>query len=120
NDLITFSEKQDSRNNQYSFGMTQGPSGKYYIIAQRSTGNASFEIWSSDDGINFKKTVSKHELKMEDGSTVAFGKMSISNTRCNGEMDGIVPIVINGVYKYDDGGVQREKNCYYYIVLELP
>lgn len=116
NDPIQFEEEQTSAENKYAFGMTQGPSGKYYIIAENVSyeceEEASFEIWSSDDGIHFEEAVARHTLKMKNGTTVPTGRPSVANSRMNGVVDGIVPIIFNGYYK--------EQFCYYSVVLELP
>lgn len=110
NDKISFTAKNGSYSNTYSLGMTQGPSGKYYIVAMYCSGNtkANFEIWSSDDGISFTNVVERHELKTVDGETVAKNKIVIANSRSNSIIDGNVPLLING------------DNCYYNIVLTLP
>ncbi len=113
---IQFEERQNSEENKYDFGMTQGPSGKYYIIAENVAPQgqqaASFEIWSSDDGIHFKQVVERHVLKMKNGTTTESGRLSAANSRLNGVVDGIMPILFNGYYK--------EQFCYYSVVLELP
>ncbi|MBQ7922549.1 MAG: S-layer homology domain-containing protein [Clostridia bacterium] len=116
NEPIQFEEEQDTAENKYTFGMTQGPSGKYYIIAENVSAEgskaASFEIWSSDDGIHFEETVERHTLRLRNNKTVESGRLSVANSRMNGVVDGIVPIIFNGYYK--------EQFCFYSIVLELP
>jgi len=114
NEPMEFSEGNGGRKNTYSFCMTQGPSGTYYIIAMSKYGsvNASFEVWSSEDGLTYKRVVNRHELKTESGEVVEPGKVIISNSRCHSVMDGVVTIIFDSSH--------NNEACYYSVVLELP
>ncbi|MBQ8525052.1 MAG: S-layer homology domain-containing protein [Clostridia bacterium] len=115
NEEIELTEENGGRKNNYSIGITQGPSGKLYIVAQYtySTAKANFEIWCSEDGgMTYKRVVQRHELKMKDGTTVPASKIVIANSRSNSILDGTVPLLING----DKDGSE----CYYNVVLTLP
>ncbi len=116
NEPIVFSAPQSSYSNKYSFVMTQGKSGRYYIIAENMYGKASkeagFEIWSSDDGINFTSQVERHVLKTLSGESLPGGYLTVASTRCNSVMDGIAAILFDSTI---DG-----KFCFCFAAVELP
>ena len=97
-----------------SFAMTQDKDGKYYLICEASSANATIEIWSSNagDGINFSKVFSQTTLNDPLGNTMSKGKLIIGNSRCYSEKDGFVPLMFEG----SSGGTE----CFYYTSIALP
>ncbi len=78
----------------------------------KASKEAGFEIWSSDDGINFTSQVERHVLKTLSGESLPGGYLTVASTRCNSVMDGVAAILFDSTI---DG-----KLCFCFAAVELP
>ena len=101
-----------TRKMEGEFAMTQGKSGKYYILYQPTygySGKTMLGIFSSSDGLSFTEVTPPTELTDAAGNSVEPGKLSVGNSRNRSLEDGIIPVLFNG-----------SGNVYYYYSVRLP
>ncbi len=108
----TFAPAEGSKS--YTLNLTQGAGGKFYLlVTSLNISTLKLEVWESEDGINFTRTIDPYDIKNPETGEVfkRSDKVIIATGRNYSDLDGTISVVFAD---YD------KTERYYYFSIEVP